>query len=76
MQSHEPIQKILCQIQVCPDDVTIQKRDVPKGAYAESVITAKEEFRVGNLFEVVLSQVFRDKLNVKPSHCVPETLPT
>ena len=45
----------------------IQKRDVEKGKYAESVVKAKEEFRVGNLFEVVLSQVFREKLNVKPS---------
>lgn len=50
------------------DATTIfQRRDVPKGDYAKSVIKAKEEFRVGNLFEVVLSQVFREKLNVKPS---------
>ena len=50
-----------------PTNVAIQRRDVLKGAYAKSVIKAKEEFRVGNLFEVVLSQVFREKLNVKPS---------
>lgn len=44
-----------------------KQRDSPKGAYAESVQDAKEEFRVGNLFEVVLSQVFREKTAVPPS---------
>lgn len=48
-------------------NVEVQRRDVQKGDYAKSVVSAKEEFRVGNLFEVVLSQVFREKLNVKPS---------
>ena len=48
-------------------EISIKKRDVAKGDYAKSVVMAKEEFRVGNLFEVVLSQVFREKLNVKPS---------
>jgi anthranilate synthase len=42
-------------------------RDGPKGQYAETVVKAKEEFRVGNLFEVVLSQAFREVLKVKPS---------
>jgi anthranilate synthase len=42
-------------------------RDGPKGKYAETVVKAKEEFRVGNLFEVVLSQAFREVLKVKPS---------
>ena len=37
-------------------DIEIQRRDIPKGDYAKGVIEAKEEFRVGNLFEVVLSQ--------------------
>jgi anthranilate synthase len=46
---------------------SVKSRDLQKGEYASSVIKAKEEFRVGNLFEVVLSQVFRAKLNVKPS---------
>ena len=48
-------------------DTKFEARDQPKGAYAKSVIRAKEEFRVGNLFEVVLSQAFREKLNAKPS---------
>ena len=48
-------------------NVDVKRRDVNKGDYAKSVVSAKEEFRVGNLFEVVLSQVFREKLNVKPS---------
>jgi anthranilate synthase len=43
------------------------RRDYPKGFFAESVKVAKNEFRVGNLFEVVLSQAFREILNVKPS---------
>jgi len=42
-------------------------RDNAKGEYAQQVIRAKEEFRVGNLFEVVLSQTFREKLLCKPS---------
>ena len=38
------------------------KRDTPEGEFAESVYKAKEEFKVGNLFEAVLSQTFREKL--------------
>ena len=38
------------------------KRDTQEGAFAESVYKAKEEFKVGNLFEAVLSQTFREKL--------------
>jgi anthranilate synthase len=49
-----------------PND-TFEPRDSAKGKYAEAVVRAKEEFRVGNLFEVVLSQAFREKLNAKPS---------
>jgi len=37
-------------------------RDTPEGAFAKSVDRAKEEFKVGNLFEAVLSQTFREKL--------------
>jgi anthranilate synthase len=48
-------------------NIEVQRRDVEKGDYAKSVVSAKEEFRVGNLFEVVLSQAFREKLKVKPS---------
>lgn len=44
-----------------------ERRDYPKGFFAESVKVAKNEFRVGNLFEVVLSQAFREILKVKPS---------
>lgn len=43
------------------------KRDSEKGEYASVVVRAKEEFRVGNLFEVVLSQAFRERLTDKPS---------
>lgn len=45
----------------------MSKRDGPKGSYAQQVIKAKEQFRLGNLFEVVLSQAFREKLTKKPS---------
>ena len=44
------------------------KRDQEPGEFAASVDRAKEEFRVGNLFEVVLSQTFRERLATsKPS---------
>jgi anthranilate synthase len=39
-----------------------QDRDTPKGEFANSVEKAKREFAVGNLFEAVLSQTFREKL--------------
>lgn len=38
------------------------ERDTPQGEFAESVEKAKREFAVGNLFEAVLSQTFRQKL--------------
>jgi anthranilate synthase len=38
-------------------------RDTPKNEFANSVERAKREFAVGNLFEAVLSQTFREKLN-------------
>ena len=50
-----------------PADKQFEKRDYPRGFFAESVKVAKEEFRVGNLFEVVLSQAFREVLQAKPS---------
>eukprot|EP00584_Thalassiosira_punctigera_P015704 CAMPEP_0172554374 /NCGR_PEP_ID=MMETSP1067-20121228/54247_1 /TAXON_ID=265564 ORGANISM="Thalassiosira punctigera, Strain Tpunct2005C2" /NCGR_SAMPLE_ID=MMETSP1067 /ASSEMBLY_ACC=CAM_ASM_000444 /LENGTH=906 /DNA_ID=CAMNT_0013342729 /DNA_START=131 /DNA_END=2851 /DNA_ORIENTATION=+ len=34
-------------------------RDTPEGYYTKSVEAAKQEFKVGNLFEAVLSQTFR-----------------
>lgn len=46
---------------------TFKPRDLERGKYADAVVRAKEEFRVGNLFEVVLSQSFREKLTTKPS---------
>lgn len=48
-------------------DKVFEKRDYPKGYFADSVKVAKNEFRVGNLFEVVLSQAFREELKVYPS---------
>jgi len=53
--------------QPAASDAPFQKRDSEKGAYAESVVRAKQEFRVGNLFEVVLSQIFRERMTVAPS---------
>jgi anthranilate synthase len=40
-------------------------RDTPPGEFATSVEKAKREFAVGNLFEAVLSQTFREKLDQK-----------
>ena len=39
-----------------------EPRDTPKNQFAESVEKAKREFAVGNLFEAVLSQTFREKM--------------
>lgn len=50
-----------------PLDARFEARDSAAGKFAESVVRAKEEFRVGNLFEVVLSQAFRARLTAKPS---------
>ena len=46
---------------------SFEARDNNPGDYSKSVVAAKEQFRVGNLFEVVLSQVFRHKLDSAPS---------
>ena len=48
-------------------DAPFVARDIDKGKYAESVVRAKQEFKVGNLFEVVLSQSFREQMKCKPS---------
>ena len=42
-------------------------RDLQKGEYARLVETAKEKFRKGDLFEVVLTQVFREPCTDPPS---------
>jgi len=43
--------------------VEIEARDTPLGEFTTSVERAREEFRVGNLFETVLSQTFRRPLD-------------
>lgn len=43
------------------------RRDHAPGEYAKKVQKAKEQFRVGNLFEVVLSQVFYEPCAAPPS---------
>jgi anthranilate synthase len=43
------------------------RRDHAPGEYAKKVAKAKEQFRVGNLFEVVLSQVFYEPCAAPPS---------
>ena len=45
-----------------PDTTPFEPRDTPKNDFANSVEKAKREFAVGNLFEAVLSQTFREKL--------------
>ena len=40
-----------------------KSRDTPENEFTKSVERAKEEFKVGNLFEAVVSQTFREKLN-------------
>lgn len=47
------------------------ERDTPAGEFSKSVVRAKEEFKVGNLFESVLSQTFREKLT---SENAPSTI--
>ncbi len=48
-------------------DAAVALRDNEPGDYSNWVSRAKEEFRVGNLFEVVLTQIFREKLTSLPS---------
>lgn len=50
-----------------------EERDTPPNAFAESVRRAKQEFKMGNLFEVVLSQTFRRALTPE-SGVSPSTL--
>lgn len=44
---------------------SFEERDTPRNEFATSVEKAKREFAVGNLFEAVLSQTFREKLSEK-----------
>jgi len=44
-----------------------RRRDHKAGAFAEKVTKAKEEFKVGNLFETVLSQTFFEPCPAPPS---------
>lgn len=46
-----------------PSTTPFVDRDTPPSEFADSVTRAKEEFKVGNLFEVVLSQTFRHRLD-------------
>jgi len=43
------------------------RRDHSAGEFAKKVLRAKEEFKVGNLFEVVLSQTFTEPCPQSPS---------
>lgn len=43
------------------------RRDTKPGAFSEKVNRAKEEFKVGNLFEAVLSQTFAEPSRQPPS---------
>jgi len=68
-QTTKGLQRVAEESKFVPADANkaFDPRDNARGDYAKSVIRAKEEFRVGNLFEVVLSQAFREKLTAKPS---------
>lgn len=48
------------------EEVTMRRDHVP-GEYAKTVAKAREEFRVGNLFEVVMSQTFFEPCDALPS---------
>ena len=48
-------------------DGEFEERDTPVGDFTKSVDRAKEEFKVGNLFETVLSQTFRRPLTEEQS---------
>jgi anthranilate synthase len=50
-----------------PEAPPLAPRDTAPGAFSGKVKLAKQEFKVGNLFEVVLSQTFVEPLHVPPS---------
>ena len=43
------------------DGSAFERRDTPEGKFADAVDKAKREFAVGNLFEAVISQTFRER---------------
>jgi anthranilate synthase len=55
-----------CANQVSPKSQKV-RRDMPSGEFSRKVETAKGEFKVGNLFEAVLSQTFAEPCLVPPS---------
>ena len=56
-----------CQDHAASSADKLVTRDTPPGDFTKSVDNAKREFKVGNLFEVVLSQTFRKPLDMNPS---------
>lgn len=56
-----------CQDPAASSADKLVTRDTPPGDFTKSVDNAKKEFKVGNLFEVVLSQTFRKALEMNPS---------
>ena len=50
-----------------PEAQIVKRRDHVQGAFATKVLRAKEEFKVGNLFESVLSQTFFEPCPHGPS---------
>mmetsp|Transcript_6161 Transcript_6161/g.18618 ORF Transcript_6161/g.18618 Transcript_6161/m.18618 type:complete len:818 (-) Transcript_6161:816-3269(-) len=54
-------------IMYTPFQHAFEKRDMPAGTFADLVELAKQEFKQGNLFEVVLSQQWRCNCSATPS---------
>jgi len=50
-----------------PVGTEVERRDTPPGEFSKKVDIAKEEFKVGNLFEAVLSQTFAERCSAPPS---------
>ena len=50
-----------------PSAAPVAARDMESGLFAAKTERARDEFKVGNLFEVVLSQTFRRELSCAPS---------
>ena len=56
-----------CKFKYFHGDINqVELRDTPENEFSDSVDKAKHEFKIGNLFEVVLSQTFR-KILTPPS---------
>lgn len=56
-----------CPYVPCAEAAIPRRRDHQEGAFAKKVERAKEEFKVGNLFETVLSQTFYEPCPQPPS---------